>query len=75
MSTVGEREKSTQERVIKFFEDALGYSYLGNWTGSAEDNSNIIPEFLTNWLRNQKRRPQYHQQDNTSTATGSSIRW
>ena len=57
MSTVGEREKSTQERVIKFFEDALGYSYLGNWTGSAEDNSNIIPEFLTNWLRNQNDDP------------------
>ena len=53
MSTVGEREKRTQERVIEFFQDALGYTYLGNWAGSAEENSNIVPEDLADWLRRQ----------------------
>ena len=53
MSTVGDREKSTQERVIEFFQDALGYTYLGNWAGSAEENSNIVPEDLADWLRRQ----------------------
>ena len=53
MSTVGEREKSTQERVIEFFQDALGYTYLGNWAGSAEENSNMVPEDLADWLRRQ----------------------
>jgi type I restriction enzyme, R subunit len=32
MSTIGERERQTQERVIRFFRDTLGYTYLGNWT-------------------------------------------
>ena len=53
MNTVGEREIRTQERVIAFFQDALGYTYLGNWEHSGEENSNIIPEDLTDWLRRQ----------------------
>ena len=53
MNTVGERERHTQERVIEFFQDALGYTYLGNWAGSAEENSNIVPEDLADWLRRQ----------------------
>jgi len=32
MSDVGEREKKTQERVVRLFQDTLGYRYLG--TGS-----------------------------------------
>jgi predicted metal-dependent hydrolase len=32
MSTVGQRERATQERVIRLFQDHLNYTYLGNWT-------------------------------------------
>ncbi len=40
MSTVGEREFLTQRRVVRFFQDALGYAYLGDWKDRA-DNSNV----------------------------------
>ena len=50
MSTVGEREIRTQERVVAFFRDVLGYTYLGHWQ-DREDNSNIDKERLTDWLR------------------------
>ena len=50
MSTVGEREIRTQERVVAFFRDVLGYTYLGHWQ-DREDNSNIDEERLTDWLR------------------------
>ena len=49
MNTVGEREINTQGRVIYFFQDVLGYKYLGNWQERA-DNSNIEKTLLTNWL-------------------------
>ncbi len=49
MNTVGEREINTQGRVIHFFQDALGYTYLSNWQERA-DNSNIEKELLTDWL-------------------------
>ena len=49
MSTVGEIEIRTQERVIEFFRDFLGYTYLGNWQ-DRPDNSNIEKEQLTRWL-------------------------
>ncbi len=50
MSDVGEREKHTQERVVRLFRDSLGYRYLGNWIGR-DCNSNIEPELLRNWLK------------------------
>lgn len=53
MNTVGEREIRTQERVIAFFRDALGYTYLGNWQDNSEENGNILPEDLADWLRRQ----------------------
>ena len=53
MNTVGEREIHTQERVIEFFQDAMGYTYLGNWEHSGEENSNIIAEDLADYLRRQ----------------------
>ena len=31
MSTVGQIEKKTQQRVVKLFRDTLGYDYLGDW--------------------------------------------
>lgn len=40
MSTVGQSERATQDRVIALFRDKLGYRYLGDWSDRAE-NSNI----------------------------------
>ena len=51
MHIIRETEKDTQKRVIEFFQNALNYIYLGNWADSADENSNIIPEDLTDWLR------------------------
>ena len=31
MSIVGQREILTQRRVVTFFQDVLGYAYLGDW--------------------------------------------
>ena len=31
MSAAGQRETLTQQRVVEFFQDALGYAYLGDW--------------------------------------------
>ena len=52
MSTVGQREILTQQRVIEFFRDALGYAYLGHWKDRL-DNSNVEKVLLTVWLRRQ----------------------
>ena len=53
MSTVGQREILTQQRVIEFFRDALGYAYLGHWKDRL-DNSNVEKVLLTVWLRRQE---------------------
>lgn len=53
MHIIRETEKETQKRVIEFFQDVLNYTYLGNWTDSVDENSNIIPEYLADWLRRQ----------------------
>ncbi|SJN53578.1 Type-1 restriction enzyme R protein [Vibrio ruber DSM 16370] len=52
MSVVGQKERVTQNRVVKFFQDQLGYDYLGNWEYRAENN-NIETERLTQWLKKQ----------------------
>ena len=52
MSTVGQREILTQQRVIAFFRTALGYAYLGHWQDRA-DNGNIETGLLTRWLKSQ----------------------
>ena len=46
MSTVGQREKRTQQRVVEFFTDALDYAYLGHWKNRL-GNNNIEKEVLT----------------------------
>jgi type I restriction enzyme R subunit len=51
MNRVGQRERATQNRVIKLFKD-LGYTYLGNWE-EREQNSNIEEEALRRWLKRQ----------------------
>ena len=50
MSSVGEREVCTQQRVIKFFRDVLGYEYIGNWKDRSS-NSNFEREILRGWLK------------------------
>ena len=53
MNTVGQREIRTQQRVITFFQDALGYAYLDDWQ-DRPNNRNIEPDLLTGWLKRQE---------------------
>lgn len=50
MSNVGQKERKTQSRVVKFFKEQLNYEYLGDWE-YRDGNSNIETELLTNWLK------------------------
>ena len=52
MSTAGQHEIFTQRRVITFFQDALGYAYLGHWK-DRPNNSNVEKDLLTGWLKRQ----------------------
>ena len=52
MPEVGELEKQTQQRVIAFLRDFLGYRYLGDWT-SRQHNRNIEEDLLRGWLERQ----------------------
>ena len=54
MSMVGQREIRTQQRVVGFFRDTLGYAYLGHWK-DRPDNGNIEETLLTSWLKGQGR--------------------
>jgi len=40
MSNVNQKERITQHRIVQFFQNELGYRYLGNWHSRA-DNKNI----------------------------------
>ncbi len=51
MSKVGQLERDTQNRVVRFFQDTLGYRYIGNLQ-DAENNKNIDAGLLTAWLKN-----------------------
>jgi len=48
MSEPGERERRTQSRLVRLFQDRLAYEYLGNWTERA--NSNIEEDRLRSFL-------------------------
>jgi type I restriction enzyme R subunit len=50
MTTIGQPEKQTQQRVIKLFRDMLGYAYLGDWT-DRPDNRNIEADLLRPFLQ------------------------
>ncbi len=52
MSSVGQRERATQNRIIRLFHDQLEYDYLGNQE-ELSDNRNIEPELLQAYLENQ----------------------
>jgi len=52
MSTVGQIEKETQQRVVNLFREALKYDYLGNWE-ERENNRNIELELLRAFLKKQ----------------------
>jgi type I restriction enzyme R subunit len=49
MSTVGQIEKKTQQRVVRLFREQLGYDYLGDWT-EREGNRNIEEDLLRRFL-------------------------
>lgn len=51
MPNIGDSERKTQNRVVKFFQDKLHYTYLGNLHDS--ENRNIMPERLHAWLLKQ----------------------
>jgi len=49
MSTIGERERITQNRIVKLFKEQLQYTYLGNWE-ERSSNSNIEEDLLKRYL-------------------------
>ena len=51
MPNIGDSERKTQTRVVKFFRDKLHYTYLGNLHDS--ENRNIMQERLHAWLLKQ----------------------
>jgi type I restriction enzyme, R subunit len=46
--SIGQSERTTQERIIQLFHEELEYDYLGNW--SDRDNSNIEESLLSRYL-------------------------
>ncbi|PLR64535.1 restriction endonuclease subunit R [Pseudomonas sp. QC2] len=50
MSNVGQRERVTQQRVARFFQDQLGWHHLGDWH-TREGNRNIESGLLSRWLQ------------------------
>lgn len=46
--TINQKESVTQQRVAKFFQDALGYEHLGNF--HHQENSNIMEGHLERFL-------------------------
>lgn len=60
MNSVGQKERKTQQRVVRLFTDKshpfyLGYTYLGDWEErpgfEGKGNRNIEPELLRVWLK------------------------
>ena len=49
MSAVGQNEKRTQARVVRLFQDQLGYDYLGNWI-DRDGNRNVEETLLRPYL-------------------------
>ena len=53
MSTVGQIEKKTQQRVVKLFREQLGYDHLGDWA-DREGNRSIEDDLLRRFLSEQQ---------------------
>src|SRR5216683_4638030 len=53
MSTVGQRERATQDRVVNLLNKQLGYQHLGKWA-ERPDNSNIEEFALRRFLKRQR---------------------
>ncbi len=51
MSTVGQKERETQNRILELFKDKLNYTYIGNLHD--QENSNIDEKRLKNFLEKQ----------------------
>ncbi len=49
MTKIGQLERITQNRVVRLFQEKLGYRYLGNWE-DREGNSNVEEGILQQWL-------------------------
>ena len=49
MTSVGQIERATQNRVVELFQRLLGYEYLGNWE-ERDNNSNIEEAELKKYL-------------------------
>jgi len=52
MSTVGQIERATQQRIVKLFSETLDYDYLGNWSDRV-GNRNIEDDYLLAFLKSQ----------------------
>ena len=50
---VGQKERITQDRIVKLLRESLGYHYLGNWH-DRESNSNIEKDLLRSFLINKQ---------------------
>ena len=50
MSTVGQPERATQNRIIALLRDELHYRFLGDWT-DRDNNSNIEEKLAGDWLK------------------------
>lgn len=52
MSTVGQIERATQNRVVKLFRETLGYEYFGDWH-DRQGNRNVEEDYVRAWLKGQ----------------------
>lgn len=50
MSTIGQIERATQNRIIQLFVKRLGYTYLGDWE-EYPTNSNVEEKYLIPYLK------------------------
>lgn len=57
MTTVGQIERKTQNRVVKLFQERLHYRYLGDWE-DRPGNSNVEEEFLRPFLESKGYAPE-----------------
>jgi len=52
VTAIGQRERQTQQQVLRFFQDKLHYRCLGNWK-DRDGNRNVDEELLHDWLAGQ----------------------